>query len=500
MKEELVRIENISKSFGNTKALKHVELVIHRGTIHGFIGENGSGKSTLSSIISGQHTKDEGSGPMYVKGELYEPHAMIDAQRHGIAMIVQERGTIPGLTVAENIFVGREAEFKTHGLIDRKKMESAAQAALDNIGEPHIKPCMQIDSLNFEQQKIVEIARALCEAPEVLIVDETTTALSEYGRQILYNIMYRIRDNGGAILFITHDLDELMSICTNVTVLRDGEIVTSLEREKMDLRKLRESMVGRKVDGQYYRADYTPSYEDEVVLKVSNVTDAESLENFSAELHKGEILGIGGLTECGMHELGQLVFGVAKPLAGTIEFLGRTINGNCQDAINSGMGYISKNRDVDALILNTSIRNNISLPSLGDLRKHGFITKKAEVAFADAQIASLNIKTESGEKLVSQLSGGNKQKVVLGKWLGKNIKCLVMDCPTRGVDIGVKAAIYKIMIDLKERGVSIMLISEELPELMGMSDRLIILKDGKISKEFLRSSELSDKEIIHYMI
>lgn len=500
MKEELVRIENVSKSFGPTKALKHVDLIIRRGTIHGFIGENGSGKSTLSSIVSGQHTKDEGSGPIYVRGMEYEPHAMIDAQQWGIAMIVQERGTIPGLTVAENIFVGREKEFHTFGLVDKKKMEAAAQVALDKIGEEHIKPYMQIDALNFEQQKIVEIARALCEDPEVLIVDETTTALSEYGRQILFNIMYKIRDHGGAVLFITHDLDEMMDVCTNVTILRDGEIITSLEKEEMELNKLRELMVGRQVDGQYYRADAGPSWDDEVILSIQNVTDSTNLMNFSAEVHKGEILGIGGLTECGMHELGQMVFGVTRPLTGSIMFLGTRIQGNCQTAISRGMGYVSKNRDVDALILNTSIRNNIALPSLKELRRKGFITQKSEMRFADQQIDALRIKTESGEKLVSQLSGGNKQKVVLGKWLGKDIKCLVMDCPTRGVDIGVKAAIYQIMIELKNRGVSIILISEELPELMGMSDRLIILKNGRISKEFLRSAELTDKEIIHYMI
>ena len=334
--ELLLRVEHVSKTFGATRAVIDVDLEVRSGTVHGLIGENGSGKSTLSSLICGAKVPD--SGKMIVEGREISPRSMNEAQQYGIAMITQEKGTIAGLSVAENIFVGKEFLFAKSGIVSKKRMNEAAQKELQKLGVNGIKGDTPIDSLNFEMQKIVEIVRALYGDPKVLIFDETTTSLSEYGRGIVYRVMETMRDDNKAVLFITHDLDELMEKCTNVTIMRDGEIVTSLEREEMEVNRLRELMVGRKIEGDYYRSDFAPSWEEEVILSLHNVSAEAGLDNFSMEVHKGEILGIGGLTDCGMHELGRLIFGIERPITGEIVFNGVRIDGSIQTAISNGMG------------------------------------------------------------------------------------------------------------------------------------------------------------------
>ena len=496
-RELILRCEGIYKSFGATKALVNVDFEVHRGEIRGLIGENGSGKSTLTSIVAGVQPYDEGK--MYLKGEAYKPESMIDAQAHGVSMVVQEMGTISGITVAANIFIGKEKLFCKGPFLNVGKMNAAAKKILDDIGADHIKPNAPIDQLNFEDRKIVEIARAMYDKPEIFIVDEATTALSQKGRNIIYNIAHKLAEEDRAVVMISHDLDELMTICNAITVLRDGVLIDTMEKEEMNINRMRLCMVGREISDNYYRSDYDGSYSDEVVLKATNVT-LGALENFSFELHKGEILGIGGLSESGIHEVGRAAFGADPLITGTVEMKDGTRITSPRQAISKGIAYVSKNRDIEAIILNDSIENNIVLPSIPQLEKGIFISKAAEKKLADEEIERMSIKCQSGKQQVNQLSGGNKQKVVFAKWLGNKSDILILDCPTRGIDIGVKASMYQLMYQLKKAGKSMIMISEELPEVIGMSDRILVIKDGQLSMEFTRSESLSEADIIHFMI
>lgn len=499
MSETIFRAEGINKSFGVVRALNNVSFEVNAGEIRGLIGENGSGKSTVSSIIAGMQTAD--SGTMEFLGEAYAPESMVKAQHRGVAMIVQEIGTIPGTSVAHNILAGRENEFMNGLFVDKKRMNGRARKALDFIGLDYIDEKAPIESLNFEDRKLVELARAMLDAPRLLIVDETTTALSQNGREILYRLIHHMAENEAAVLFISHDLDELMEHCNVLTVLRDGNIIDHLGKERMEQRLIKNLMVGRELSDKYYREDYGEDLSGEVVLKAENVSSAHYLENFSLELHKGEILGIGGLAGSGIHELGYLLFGAEPCITGSVTVLpsGEKIAG-ITDAINNHVGYVSKNRDEEVLVLANTIRKNLTCSALKVLAKGGFITKKNEKSFAQKQIEQFAIKCYSMEQDVSNLSGGNKQKVAFGKWVGNGSDILILDCPTRGVDVAVKATMYQLMDDLRREGKAILLIAEELPELIGMSDRIMIIKDGKCSAEFKRDPSLTEHDIIDHMI
>lgn len=498
-KECLLETKGIYKSFGPTRALVDVSIQVRRGEIRGLIGENGSGKSTLSSIIAGAQTADEGQ--MFLRGEPYQPKGNVDAQKKGVSMVVQEMGTIPGISVASNIFLGNLNRFTKNGILNIKKMNRAAREILTEIGVPEIDPSMLIDHLNFEDRKIVEIARAMYTRPDVLIIDETTTALAQKGRTLLYKIIEKQHQENKAVLFISHDLDELMHVCNNITVLRDGNLIDTLTKDEMSIDKMRRLMVGREIKGNYYRSDYDGSYSDEVVLELKQVTTGINVENFSLQLHKGEILGIGGLADCGMHEVGRVAFGIDKPITGEVRLVKKNVRvTNPQIAIENKMGYVSKDRDKEALILNGSIKDNITLPSLPMLEKGFIITKSSENNLASQNVKQMEIKCYSPAQRCDELSGGNKQKVVFAKWIGNKSDILILDCPTRGIDVGVKANMYQLMYQLKKEGKSIIMISEELPELIGMSDRILIMKDGKVKKEFTRSESLTEQDIIDYMI
>ncbi|WP_276929708.1 sugar ABC transporter ATP-binding protein [Herbinix luporum] len=498
-KECLLETKGIYKSFGPTRALVDVSIQVRRGEVRGLIGENGSGKSTLSSIIAGAQAADEGE--MFLRGEPYLPKGNVDAQKQGISMVVQEMGTIPGISVASNIFLGNLNRFAKNGILNISKMNKAAKEILTEIGVPEIDPSMLINNLNFEDRKIVELARAMYTNPDVLIIDETTTALAQKGRTLLYRIIEKMHKENKAVLFISHDLDELMNVCNNITVLRDGNLIDTLTKEEMSIEKMRRLMVGRELKGNYYRSDYDGSHSEEVILDIKQITTGVNVENFSLQLHKGEILGIGGLSDCGMHEVGRVAFGIDKPLTGEVRLVEKdVVVENPQIAIKNKMGYVSKDRDKEALILNGSIKDNITLPSLPMLEKSFIITKASEKNLANENVEQMEIKCYSSNQKCDELSGGNKQKVVFAKWLGNQSEILILDCPTRGIDVGVKAKMYQLMYQLKKEGKSIIMISEELPELIGMSDRIIIMKDGKIKKEFLRSESLSEQEIIEYMI
>lgn len=498
-KEAILQVNGIYKSFGVVKALKDVSISFLPGEIHGLIGENGSGKSTLSSIISGIYSCNQGE--MILDGKVYKPTSIMDGEKHGICMIVQEMGTIGGITVAANVFAGKEELFSRLGIVNRKAMNRAAQEALDKIGASYIKAENKIDEESFENRKIVEIARAMFNDVKVLIIDETTTALSQKGRELIYQIMDRLKDENKVVIFISHDLDELTEHCNTVTVLRDGVYIKTLYGEEIQPDVMRQLMIGREVQDNYYRDDYDDYRGGEDVITVENVCTEGGLKNVSFALKKGEILGIGGLTDSGMHDLGRTVFGLEKCEKGSVYLSSSSEKiQSPQKAIRHKIGYVSKNRDKESILNQSNIMDNICLPSYDKIKQGIYIAPKAEKNLAEQESNVLKIKMSSLKQLCGQLSGGNKQKVALAKWLGNDSDILILDCPTRGIDVGVKAAIYKLMDDYRKEGKSILMISEELPELIGMSDRILILKDGMISKEFDRSRDLTESEAIKYMI
>lgn len=493
----LFRAEKICKSFGSTHALINVDMTVSPGEIRGLIGENGSGKSTLSSIVAGMQKANKGK--LYLNGEEYNPGGTIEAIDNGVSMVVQEQGTINKITVAANIFFGREDIFVKHGILNVKRMNREAGQILQEIGAEHIQPSALIDSLTFEDRKLVELARALYTKPKLWIIDETTTALTVNGREILYKLMRKLRGEGGSILFISHDIDEVMKMCDSLTVLRDGVMTATLDKKDFNSDKIKQLMIGREISGHYYREDTESSYGEEVVLEAKEVSFG-ILKNITLQLHSQEILGIGGLSDCGMHDIGKILFGLLKPEKGEVLKDGKQKINSSSWAVANGIAYVSKNRDRESLMPIGSIKDNICLPSLKDLAHCKIISKKSEKKLAENWSKVLEVKSTSIKKYCNTLSGGNKQKVVLAKWLAKGSDILILDCPTRGIDIGTKASIYHLVEELKKQGKSIVLISEELSELIGMSDRIFILKDGIVSGEFSRSDGLTEAKLIQKMI
>lgn len=498
-KRVVLECHGISKNFGATKALISVDLKILSGEVHGLVGENGSGKSTLSSVFSGVHMADHGE--MVMKDKPYKPGNIVEAENSGIAMITQEQGTVNGISIAENLFMGKEKQFTKGGLLNTKMMYEKARALLESVNLIHAKPAAPIETLNYEERKLVEIARALDSKPEILIIDETTTALSADGRIIVKNIINRMRNEGKAVLFISHDIEELLENCDVITVLRDGRLINTVSRKDLNESRLQTMMVGRELTRDYFRIDYEePSFGD-VALEIKNLSSDEQLENVNFELHYGEILGISGLSNSGIHELGKTIFGLIKPITGTVTVkkTGNIIK-NSRVALKNKIAYIPKNRDTEALFLRASISENVAVTAYGKLKKIFYISKKKQTSYADGIIASMQVKCKAAGQNVIELSGGNKQKVVFGKWLGNNSEIFIMDCPTRGIDIGVKSAMYKLIDQMRKEKKAILLISEELPELIGMSDRILVMKDGMIQTEFKRKPELAETDIIQYMI
>ncbi len=549
MGEIIIETRELTKRFGEVVAVDGVNIKIELGKVLGLIGENGSGKSTVSSMISGIHSIT--SGEMFLKGQPYKPSDPGDARKHGVGMIVQEAGTVDYISVAENIFLGEESKFARFGVVNRGKLEEEARRALALVGLD-IDVTLPAAAYNFEIRKMVEIAKTLYYDPQLLIVDETTTALSQDGRDKIHEIMRKFSEEGKAVLFISHDLPELMETCDELIVLRDGQYIAKMDKSEFDEDKIKQTMVGRKIEGNYYRSDYDPSCSDEVALCAENVTTA-NLKNINIKVHKGEIVGIGGLSGSGMHEIGKLFFGMEKLVSGKVtayapekpdmrerraihlkrfkdtvklsdyrikklfgkggekpqtDLAGLSVDKpvasyeikNIGSAFAAGIGYIAKDRDKETLITAATIRENLCLSASGLLNVFGLIPSAREGVFTDEQVEGLKIKCSSPNQLVRELSGGNKQKVSFGKWIGNRSRILVFDSPTRGVDVGVKTTMYQLLYELKKQNYAILIISEEMPELIGMSDRLLIMKDGEITKEFVRNENLRDTDVINYMI
>lgn len=500
MSGAILEVRGLNKSFGATHANRDIGLRLQAGEIRGLIGENGSGKSTLISQIAGVCRPD--SGEMRVGGRVYAPRGPLDAYRHGISMVLQELGVVGALPVAVNVFLGRTGQFTRGGVIHMKALKQAAAGVFEQWGLP--MPPLNGDpgAMLIEERKIVELARALSVDPDLLLLDEITQSLSLNNRRNLYQLLQRWKAMGRSAILITHDIDEMIAVTDTITVLRDGAVVDHVLSAGTTPDEIRHMMVGREIGGEYYRSDAWAQYDDKVVLRVRDLTVAGELEDVSFDVHAGEILGFCGLSDSGIHSVGRAVFGLSKRKAGSVHLMKENLDIRTpMDALKNHMGYVPKDRDGQALMMGASIRENFTLPSLDELAGGvGYISPGRINRLARDMVEELSVKCTGIEQSVGALSGGNKQKVNLGRWLAKDLQVLILDCPTRGVDVGVKAYIYALMREAKKRGVAALLISDELTEVIGMADRLIVMKDGKMTRVIRRGEDWTEQAVIEVMI
>ena len=480
MGNSLVQMKNIAKSFSGTKVLKGVNLELGHGEILALLGENGAGKSTLMKILSGIYSKD--SGEIYLDGELCHFQNPKEAQNKGVAIIHQEMNLCNDLSVSENIFLGREV---MDGLrLNHKKMDEEAQKILDDLGIS-MKSTELAGDLKVSEQQMVEIAKALSQDAKVLIMDEPTSALSRKEIEDLFRVIRKLRDEGRGIIYISHRLDELRAIADKVSILRDGENVISGDLKDFSIDDIIRHMVGREIQDKFPRILCKKGKE---ILRVESLNAGPKVRDISFSLYEGEILGIAGLMGAGRTEMTRALFGVDEKTSGKIYLFGEEVKTNTpKDSIEIGMALIPEDRRKDGLCTDLSIRENISLPNLDSMKNSlGVLSKDLELKISEDTIKSLNVKAKDREMISKNLSGGNQQKVVLGKWLVRNPKVILFDEPTRGIDIGAKVEIYQIMNELKKKGVGVLFISSEMEEVLGMSDRILIFCDGRITGELSR--------------
>lgn len=499
MAETIFRAEHMFKEFGATKAVTDVTIELHKGTVLGLVGENGSGKSTLSSMIAGVYPPTKGS--MTYKGQEYKVGSVLEARKAGVQYLTQEQGTIDGMTVAENMFLGEEDSFGKKGMVNMRALVARSKEILEENALGYVNPTRAIDDYSFEDRKMIETARSLSKNPEILIIDETTTALSKKGVERMYEIIAEQKEKGTAIMIISHDLTEVQHLCDEVMILRDGIFIDLLTGDDINPDNMRRLMIGREFEGSYYRGDFECTYEDEVVLKADHISVDGLFHDISFELHKGEILGIGGLSDCGMHEVLKTAFGAIKPTHGTVTLTDGNVQlKNTTTSVQHKIAYIPKDRDKESLFQPTSIKDNIVAASLDKIKKGPYIPPSAEKRMANEEAEIMEVKMQNVMQYAKDLSGGNKQKVVIAKWLANDSRIFIMDCPTRGIDVGVKAKIYRLMEDFKRQGISVLMVSEEMMELIGMADRIITMKDGRQTGEFTRSANLTEADIIEKII
>lgn len=477
-KKELIRMEKICKYFPGVKALDGVSLTVNAGEVHALLGENGAGKSTLIKILNGVYTPT--SGEIFVKGEKVDIHSVSEAQKLHIGIIFQEFNLCPDLNVAENIFIGRQKKNRL-GLIDKKGVLEDTQALLDKLNLNQIRPTDLVRTLSTSQMQMVEIAKAMSFESDVIVFDEPTAALTESEIKILFTIIRDLCSKGKGIIYISHRMEELKEIADTVTVLRDGQkIGESFRFQEKSMDELISMMVGRELKDKY------PIYKrkiGEVMFRVNNVK-SHKLDIKHIEVRRGEIVGIAGLVGAGRTELARAIFGADKVESIELELEGKKIVNKtpCQ-AVEHGIAYLTEDRKYEGLALRMDIEKNINMTAWDKWSRYGFVSSKKAFENARKQSKDMRIKASSLHQRCNDLSGGNQQKVVIGKWLSIDSKILIFDEPTRGIDVGVKYEIYKLMNELSDRGVGIIMISSELPEILGMSDRIYTMCEGKINGE-----------------
>ena len=498
MAEKLLRMEHIRKSFFSVVALDDVNLELSRGEVLCVVGENGAGKSTLMKILSGSYPANSYSGNIYIDGEKKQFMLTHDAEIAGIEMIYQEISLMDDLTVAENILLGRLPQRRIKGFVDWKRAQKQGQEALDLINLK-IDPNELVRNLNTSQKQLLSIAKAVYRKPKILVLDEPTSALTDRETERLFDIIRSLKAQGIACIYISHKLDEVFTIADRITVLRDGKTINSYDAEGVSRDRVIEDMVGRKLSNMYPKIEVPIGQE---ALRVEHITVPSTIpgkrvvDDVSFSVRRGEILGIGGLVGAGRSELVSAIFGTLKREAGEIYVYGEKADIRSPlDAIRYKIGFVTEDRRMNGFVGTMSIRENISLASFDRISRRGFVNHQVEKQDTQAQFDALRIKAQGVETNVLTLSGGNQQKVVVGKWLMKGSEILFLDEPTRGIDVGAKVEIYNIMFEMAKNGAAIVMISSELPELKGVCDRFLVLHEGKVGGVFSRE-EFTDENYL----
>jgi ribose transport system ATP-binding protein len=488
--DHIIEMRGITKLFGGIHALEDVDLEVRRGEIHALIGENGAGKSTLLKLLAGAYTKD--AGTITVDGATIDnvsPQVMI---RHGISVIYQEFMLAPHLTVAENIFIDNFSE-SSGAFINWKRLFARAGEELDKIGFGHIDPRARVSDLSVAHQQVVEICKSLARRSSVMVFDEPTAVLTHSETDKLLEVIQRLRDSGVTIVYVSHRLDELFRISDRITVLKDGRSVGVFETAAITQDELITKMVGRSISQLYPTRDVTVDRTGAPLLEVDDLSAAGFVEGVSFRLYPGEVLGFSGLVGAGRTETMRAIFGLDRTAGGRVTLEGEPANFRTpKQAISRGVGFVPEDRKGQGLVLEQSIRMNSTLVSE---RRNGFINPQRERAHVIELLKRVSTKYGSTEDHVSSLSGGNQQKIVLAKWLDVETKVLILDEPTRGVDVGAKTEIYAIVNALAARGIGIIMISSEMTEIIGMCDRAIVMREGRMTGE-LRREELQEENLI----
>ncbi|WP_019535965.1 sugar ABC transporter ATP-binding protein [Paenibacillus ginsengihumi] len=486
-----IKMEGIHKSFGANRVLAGVDFELLEGEVHALMGENGAGKSTLMNILTGIHTRDAGS--IIIDGKEVSFSNPREAEDYGIAFIHQELNIWPDMTVLENLFVGKEHTYGW-GFLNSGKMKALAEEQMSKLSLS-----LPLDQLagncSVGQQQMIEICKALMTKAEVIIMDEPTSALTEREIRTLFEVIGALKSNGVSIVYISHRMEEIFEICDRITVMRDGCTVDTKAIPETGFDEVVRKMVGRELTDRFPRREVSPG---PVVLEIKNASRKGVFEQVNFFVHSGEILGISGLMGAGRTEIMRALYGLDPLDSGEIRLDGKPVRiQSPSDAVKYGIGFVTEDRKDEGLVLEFSVRENMALPNLFSFGKNGWINDKAEKAFAEMLKDRLQVKTESIETPVKNLSGGNQQKVVIAKWIGIGLKVLILDEPTRGVDVGAKREIYQLMNELTERGVAIIMVSSELPEVLGMSDRILVVHEGRIAGE-LTSREATQEKIMTF--
>ncbi|MDA5109213.1 sugar ABC transporter ATP-binding protein [Brevibacillus thermoruber] len=491
MSDYLLEMKEISKSFPGVKVLDGVQLNLKRGEVLALMGENGAGKSTLMKILGGIYQRD--GGTIVVKGQTQENMTPDIAAKRGIAIIHQELNLIPHLSVMENIFLGREFTYGKSGFVNWSRMRTEAKRWLEQLAID-LDPATPVGELSVGQQQMIEIAKALSMQADILVLDEPTAALTNREIDALFDVIAALKRKGVGMIYISHRMEEIFQISDRITVLRDGRYVGTVRTAETSLDELVKMMVGREITDRFPKVEVKPGEER---LRMENLTVRGKLSGISFSVRSGEIVGVAGLMGAGRTEMAKALFGAERIDGGAIFVDGKPVRiSQPIDAIRAGIALVTEDRKEEGLVLPLSVRENIALPNLAKLASLGVMNRRAEQALSDETIRRLLIKTAGGEQAAGSLSGGNQQKVVIGKWLATQPKILILDEPTRGVDIGAKKEIYDIMNRLAQEGVAILMISSELPEVLGMSDRVLVMHEGRITGSFSRA-EATQELIMH---
>lgn len=483
----ILRMNGITKRFPGVLALDNVSITLNKGEILALVGENGAGKSTLLKILSGAYIKDEGT--IEFEGNVIEGYTPNQAIDMGISIIYQELDNYGTLSVAENILVNAMPRKGKYGPIDWKAAYEKAETLIRRITD-EIDVTARVSTLSAAQQQLVEIAKAMSRNMKVLVMDEPTSALNRVETEQLLKIVRTLADQGISIIYISHRMDEIFSISDRIQVMRDGKSVSSFETSKTDEETIVREMVGRTLDSMYPHAQLTPG---ECILKVNHLTCGKA-KDVSFELHRGEILGLFGLMGAGRTSVVRGLFGDLYLREGTVEIAGESVRSKSpKEAIRHRIAYVPNERKVEGLMLTDSVRFNISIAVIESLQKHFKVDRKAEKEIATRWVEKLGIRTPSAETKVESLSGGNQQKVVIARWLETNPDILILNDPTRGIDVGAKAEIYSLMEDLCREGIGIIMISSELQETLSMADRILVMSEGRVTGEVPREEATQEK-------